>query len=138
MLNSILALASAALLILTFPKFSLVYLAPVALAPWLVALGRSFSLRPTLVTNDEIVVRFGLVFSLRIPFSALRRVTREPIPGALVLPRNSTPNLYLEFEQPLEAERLLGITQRVTALGLCADDEIALTADLRGRLLRDA
>jgi apolipoprotein N-acyltransferase len=39
-LNWILALASAALLILTFPKFSLVWLAPVALAPLLVALAR--------------------------------------------------------------------------------------------------
>ncbi len=40
MLNWILALASAALLILTFPKFSLVWLAPVALAPLLVSLSR--------------------------------------------------------------------------------------------------
>ena len=39
-LNWILALASAALLILTFPKFSLVWLAPVALAPLLVSLAR--------------------------------------------------------------------------------------------------
>ena len=40
MLNWILALASAALLILTFPGFSLAWLAPVALAPLLVALVR--------------------------------------------------------------------------------------------------
>jgi apolipoprotein N-acyltransferase len=39
-LNWILALASAALLILVFPRFSLVWLAPVALAPLLVALAR--------------------------------------------------------------------------------------------------
>ena len=38
MLNWVFALASAALLILTFPKFSLVWLAPIALAPLLVAL----------------------------------------------------------------------------------------------------
>ena len=40
MLNWLLALASAALLILTFPGFSLVWLAPVALAPLLVAMAR--------------------------------------------------------------------------------------------------
>jgi apolipoprotein N-acyltransferase len=39
-LNWILALASAGLLILTFPKFSLVWLAPIALAPLLVAVTR--------------------------------------------------------------------------------------------------
>jgi len=37
-LNWVLALASAALLILTFPRFSIVWLAPVALAPFLVAM----------------------------------------------------------------------------------------------------
>ena len=40
MLNLLLALASAALLILTFPRFSLAWLAPVALTPLLVALAR--------------------------------------------------------------------------------------------------
>jgi apolipoprotein N-acyltransferase len=39
-LNWLLALASAALLILTFPKFSLVWFAPVALTPLLVAMAR--------------------------------------------------------------------------------------------------
>jgi len=39
-LNCLLALASAALLVLTFPKFSFVWLAPVALAPLLLALAR--------------------------------------------------------------------------------------------------
>ena len=39
-LNWALALASAALLILTFPRFDIVWLAPVALAPLLVALAR--------------------------------------------------------------------------------------------------
>ena len=40
MLNWILALVSAALLILTFPRFHIVWFAPVALTPLLVALAR--------------------------------------------------------------------------------------------------
>ena len=40
MLNWVLALASAALLILTFPRFNLVWLAPVAVAPLLIAAAR--------------------------------------------------------------------------------------------------
>jgi len=39
-LNWLLALVSAALLILTFPKFSIVWFAPVALTPLLVAMAR--------------------------------------------------------------------------------------------------
>ncbi|HVV46710.1 MAG TPA: apolipoprotein N-acyltransferase [Bryobacteraceae bacterium] len=40
MLNSLLAVASAALLLLAFPKFNVAWLAPVALAPMLIALAR--------------------------------------------------------------------------------------------------
>ncbi len=40
MLNWLLALASAALLVLAFPRFDIVWLAPVALAPLLVAVAR--------------------------------------------------------------------------------------------------
>lgn len=40
MLNWVLALASAALLVLVFPRFNLVWLAPVALTPMLIALAR--------------------------------------------------------------------------------------------------
>ena len=40
MLNGLLALLSAALLILTFPRFNLVWLAPVALTPLLIAMAR--------------------------------------------------------------------------------------------------
>ena len=88
---------------------------------WIFALGRSFALRPGFIGESEIVVRFGLVFSLRIPKDCIKTVRREPIDGALRVPRNGTPSIYFEFTQPLEAERILGFRKQVTAIGLAVD-----------------
>lgn len=90
-------------------------------AVWIFALGRSFTLRPGFVTDSEVVVRFGLLFSLRIPKDCIRAVQREPMAGALRVPRNSEPNIYLEFTQPLDAERMLGFRKQITAIGLSVD-----------------
>jgi apolipoprotein N-acyltransferase len=43
LLNLLLAASTALLLILTFPKFDFAFLAPFALAPLLVALGRAWA-----------------------------------------------------------------------------------------------
>ena len=90
-------------------------------ALWIFALGRSFALRPGFIGESEIVVRFGLVFSLRIPKDCIETMQREPINGALRVPRNGTPNVYFEFTRPLEAERMLGFRKQVTAIGLTVD-----------------
>ena len=100
-------------------------------ALWAMALGRSFALRPTLVGREEIVVRFGLLFSLRVPVECIRAVRREPVPGAVILPRKTPPALYIEFTRPLEAEKMFGFTKRVVAIGLSADDEPGLEDALR-------
>jgi len=94
---------------------------------WAFALGRSFALRPGFVTGAEIVVRFGLLFSLRIPKDCVATVQREPIAGAVRVARNAAPNLYLGFTRPLEAERMFGFTKRVGAVALCLDDPAALS-----------
>jgi hypothetical protein len=95
-------------------------------ALWAVALGRSFALRPTLVGREEIVVRLGLLFSLRIPMECIGAIRREPVPDAVIVPRKSSPALYIEFTRPLEAEKMFGFTKRVVAIGLSADDEAGL------------
>jgi hypothetical protein len=93
-------------------------------ALWAFALGRSFILRPGFVTESEIVVRFGLLFTLRIPKDCVKVVQREAVAGAIPIPRNAAPNVYLEFTRPLEAERMLGFTRQVTAIGLCVDGSL--------------
>ena len=90
-------------------------------AIWIFALGRSFALRPGLITESEILVRFGLVFRLRIPKDCIETVQREPIADALRVSRNSAPNVYIRFKQPLEAERFFGLKRPVSAIALCVD-----------------
>jgi len=63
-LNWLLALASAALLILTFPKFSIVWFAPVALTPLLVAMAREprWARRFLLGWSAGVVYWFGVCY----------------------------------------------------------------------------
>src|SRR5512140_1931779 len=64
MMNWLLALLSAALLVLTFPKFSIVWFAPVALTPLLVALGREprWTRRFLLGWGAGVVYWFGICY----------------------------------------------------------------------------
>ena len=64
MLNWVLALASAALLIFTFPKFSIVWFAPVALTPLLVAMAREprWARRFLLSWGAGVVYWFGVCY----------------------------------------------------------------------------
>ncbi len=71
MLNWVLALASAALLILTFPRFSIVWFAPVALAPFLVAMAREtrWKRRFLLGWSAGVVYWFGVCYWIQFVLS---------------------------------------------------------------------
>lgn len=71
MLNAGLALLSAALLILTFPKFSIVWLAPVALAPLLVAVAREVRPRQRFLLGwiAGVVYWFGVCYWIQFVLS---------------------------------------------------------------------
>jgi len=103
-------------------------------ALWACALGRSFALRPTLVSEREILVRFGLLFSLRIPAECIRAIRRETLPGALAIPRKTSPARYIELTRPLEAHWMFGFTKQLSAVGLSADDEPGFEDALRETL----
>jgi len=70
-LNLLLALASAALLILSFPRFSLVWLAPFALAPLLLAVAREASWRRRFLLGwgAGIVYWFGVCYWIQFVLS---------------------------------------------------------------------
>jgi apolipoprotein N-acyltransferase len=70
-LNWLLALGSAALLILTFPKFSIVWLAPVALTPLLVAMAREprWVRRFLLGWSAGVVYWFGVCYWIQFVLS---------------------------------------------------------------------
>ncbi len=71
MLNWVLALASAALLIFTFPRFSIVWFAPVALAPFLVAMAREtrWKRRFLLGWSAGVVYWFGVCYWIQFVLS---------------------------------------------------------------------
>ncbi len=89
---------------------------------WAVALSRSFAMRPTLVSDRGILLRFGLLFSLWVPVESIRSISATPVPGAVPVPRNTSGNLFIEFTEPLEAEKMLGFTTRISAVAIRADD----------------
>lgn len=93
-------------------------------ALWLAAVARSFVLRPVLVTTDEIVLRAGLLWTVRIPFSS---ITTER-PGAscdLRVPILADPNVVLRLAEPAIARGLYGITRNVTRVAIALDDPSA-------------
>ncbi len=71
MLNWLLALASAALLIFTFPRFSIVWFAPVALTPLLIALAREprWPRRFLLSWSAGVVYWFGVCYWIQFVLS---------------------------------------------------------------------
>jgi hypothetical protein len=77
-------------------------------------------------------VRFGLLFSIRIPFEEILQLRHEPTPAATPVPRNSAPGVFLKFRRPLTAEKMLGFTKQLTAIALSPDDP----EDFEAALLR--
>lgn len=98
----------------------------------IIAMSRAFVLRPTLVGSDGVVVRYGLLFRLRIPVNRIQSIeTGADCPtGTRVVPRDTAASVCIRFTEPLEAEFLFGITKRISAIGLSADDGVGLTEAL--------
>jgi hypothetical protein len=93
---------------------------------WLTAVARSFALRPVLVTADEIIVRAGLLWTVRMPQG---NVTVER-PGAacdLRVPILADSNLLLRLAEPAIARGLYGMTRNVTTVAIGLDDPSAFT-----------
>jgi hypothetical protein len=94
-------------------------------AIWLAGLARSIELRPSLVAGDYLDIRFGLLFGLKIPRSAILEVRPAKDMHAavdMVLPRRSEPNLCIRLAAPLIAEMLFGLRKRIGSVALAVDD----------------
>lgn len=106
-------------------------------AVWLLGLARAFRLRPVLVGQSGLLLRYGLLFQMWIPRETLARVRpAEPGDQSCAIPRNHQPRLCLELTQPLEAEGLFGLRRRLSIVAVTPDHEAAFTqalADLTGR-----
>jgi hypothetical protein len=92
-------------------------------AIWIAGVARSFELRPVLVSDDYLIVRYGLLFRLKIPRSAIREIRKGTDRRAdAVLPRRSSPDLSIQLTVPLIAELALGLRKRIECLALAVDD----------------
>lgn len=95
-------------------------------AVWLIAVARSFSLRPVLVTDDELIVRAGLLWTVRIPRSQVA-IERPGGPSDLRVPLLADPNVVLRLAEPLVARDLYGMTRKVSTVAIGFDDPAAFT-----------
>jgi hypothetical protein len=98
----------------------------------IMGMSRAFALRPTLVSSEGIVVRYGLLFRLRIPLDRIQSMeTGAACPaGTRVVPRGTPAAVCIRFSEPLVAELLFGMTTRIDAIGLSADDAAGFTEAL--------
>ena len=109
---------------------------------WLVGLGRSVVLRPTVVEREGLRVRIGALYEAMVPFDAIESVTRvrtDPAnrraPGYLHAALFAAPRLMIELKEPVEARGLYGNRKRgITRIGLLVDEPAELAALLRERM----
>jgi hypothetical protein len=91
---------------------------------WLVAVARSFALRPALVSDEALEIRSGLLASLRAPRSSIASVRPISAPDEndwQTMPFGA-PNVRVTFTSPLEGRRLFGRARRVSQVALAVDD----------------
>ncbi|HEY1495174.1 MAG TPA: hypothetical protein VGF49_11560 [Candidatus Solibacter sp.] len=92
---------------------------------WLVAMARSFVLRPVLVKDGQLIARSGMLWTVRVPLADITLVESGDTTCAMKLPPASQPNVVLRLAQPVIACGLYGMTRRVSTLALAIDDQIA-------------
>jgi hypothetical protein len=92
---------------------------------WMVALSRSFALRPTLVSPAAVTVRFGLLFRLTIPAEKILSIEAGSAAPqtARVVPRGAAPSVYIRFTEPLRADFIAGIGRQMSEVALSADND---------------
>jgi hypothetical protein len=93
---------------------------------WLIGLARAFALRPVLVGQDYLDLRYGLLFRLRVPREMIARVRRAEASDVIsAVPRRSAPNICIELVQSMNADGPFGIRKRVNRVAVTADEENA-------------
>jgi hypothetical protein len=108
---------------------------------WLVGLGRSVALRPTVIDAGGLRVRVGLLWEMAIPFDRIASVTAggsgipKRAPGLLRAALLTAPRLTIELAEPMEAVGLYDRRKRaITRVALYVDQPNELAAELRRRI----
>ncbi len=93
----------------------------------LIALARSFVLRPIVVTETSVLLRAGLLWSVEVArenIVAANRLTEIPdrsAPGNLRIVGIGDPNITVELREAVTAEGLYGRRKLVRRIGVAAD-----------------
>lgn len=105
-------------------------------ALWLLADYRATVLRPVLAGAREVCFRSGLRWRARVGRDVIARVERRdpgPEAGAVSLELLITPNLWIEFTQPVVLEGPYGLQRSARWIAICVDEprelQQALAAD---------
>jgi hypothetical protein len=100
-------------------------------AIWLAGMARALVLRPVLVGKGELVIRSGLLWTLRVPLDRIASIHRGGGASDLRLCPGGDPNVAVEFSEPVIAMGMFGIRRRVTRVALCIDDADGFERALR-------
>lgn len=91
-------------------------------AIWLLGMSRALVLRPILVGNGELVIRSGILWTLRVPLSRIASIQCGAGKSDLRLCPGGDPNLAMEFSEPVVAAGIFGIRRPVKRVALSLDD----------------
>ena len=93
---------------------------------------RSFRLRPTLIAQDYVRLRYGLIFQLTAPQSLVaccRPAVAED--RQFAVSRKTERTHYIEFVREVSADGLFGFQRRVRRVALTFDNPVAFERALR-------
>lgn len=105
---------------------------------WLIGDFRALGRRRTQLTDEALVLRLGLRWTIRVPFSDIRSVSEHPEEApadrlrAVVL---GAEEQVVELRRPVEAIGFYGIRRRVRSIGLSVEDAERFLTLLRSRIV---
>lgn len=101
---------------------------------WMIALARSFAMRPIIVDETGILLRKGILWRLFVPASQIERIDVEK-PGASERTIDfavwSEPALFIRTRGPVSAQGPFGMRRAVSVVGVDPDDASGFEAALR-------
>lgn len=110
---------------------------------WMMGHFQAVRLRPIVLAPDGLLVRIGLLWSVRVPYGGIVRIreargSAAPArsgPGYLRAVTLGDPRLLLELASPVEVEGPYGYRKRgVTRIGIAVDDGSAFREELARRV----
>ncbi len=90
-------------------------------AIWLIGMARAFVLRPVLVGHGELIIRSGILWTLRVPVDRIASIHRAAGPSDLRLCPGGDPNVAMVFSEPMIATGMFGIRRPVARIALSVD-----------------